>query len=331
MSEDALYLQHILESIEKIERYVQVGHEEFMAASHWQDAVIRQLEIIGEAVKRLSPALTASRRDIPWSDIAGRPMAARIAPIPARPDDLWLAGYQLTQRWSRAVQSSAMTDLWEIAVKIGLSALLAGAIGAEREWVGKWAGLRTHMLIAVGAALLTHVSVLIGEVYAGGSNAWDPGRIAAQIVSGVGFLGAGTIIQARGAVHGLTTAAGLWVASALGIAVGAGFYGEAALTTIALLLILVALRPVEKRLFHGDRQMVIFELREGRRPSDLLALLEAAPVEVEEVSLDPRSDPGTVTVRLRGSGAEIERVAARAAEDGIAEGERKRHHSALPH
>jgi putative Mg2+ transporter-C (MgtC) family protein len=104
-----------------------------------------------------------------------------------------------------------MTELWPVAAKIGLSALLAGAVGAEREWTGKWAGLRTHMLIAVGSALLTDLSIHIGPQFAGGSAAWDPGRIAAQIVSGVGFICAGTILQSRGAVHGLTTAAGLWV------------------------------------------------------------------------------------------------------------------------
>jgi hypothetical protein len=109
-----------------------------------------------------------------------------------------------------------VSPLWEITVKIVLSSLLGGLIGAERERKGKWAGLRTHMLIAVGSALLTHISILVGREYAVGSNAWDPGRIAAQIVSGVGFIGAGTIIQSRGAVQGLTTAAGLWVASAIG-------------------------------------------------------------------------------------------------------------------
>jgi len=214
-----------------------------------------------------------------------------------------------------------MTDFWVIALKIGLSALLGGVIGAEREWVGKWAGLRTHMLIAVGAALLTHVSVLVGQVHGGGSGAWDPGRIAAQIVSGVGFLGAGTIIQSRGSVHGLTTAAGLWVASAIGISVGASFYLEAAVTTIALLLILVALRPVETKVLRGDRQTILFRLREGRRPSDLLALLEAERAHVEEVTLDPRSDPPAVAIRLRGAGAAIERLMARAAEEGVAAGE----------
>ncbi|HEX5757772.1 MAG TPA: MgtC/SapB family protein [Thermoanaerobaculia bacterium] len=147
-----------------------------------------------------------------------------------------------------------MVELQDIAIKIGLAALLAGLIGAEREWVGKWAGLRTHMLIAVGSALLTHVSVLIGETYAQGSNAWDPGRIAAQIVSGIGFLGAGTIIQSRGTVHGLTTAAGLWLASALGIAVGAGFYGEAVVTTVALLVILIGMVPIERHFLNPDRR-----------------------------------------------------------------------------
>ena len=71
MNRDALYLRHVLDAIGKIERYVEVGYEEFMAASHWQDAVIRQLEIIGEAVKRISPALLGSRPDIPWRRIAG--------------------------------------------------------------------------------------------------------------------------------------------------------------------------------------------------------------------------------------------------------------------
>ncbi|MGH9381012.1 MAG: MgtC/SapB family protein [Thermoanaerobaculia bacterium] len=137
---------------------------------------------------------------------------------------------------------------WEIGSKIGLSALLGAAVGAEREWTGKEAGLRTHMLIAVGSAILTDLSVRIGPLFAAGSQAWDPGRIAAQVVTGVGFIGAGTIIQARGSVHGLTTAAGLWVAAAIGMAVGATLYVAAVLGTVALLLIVAALKPLERRL-----------------------------------------------------------------------------------
>lgn len=149
--------------------------------------------------------------------------------------------------------------LGEVALKIALAALLAGIAGAERERGGHWAGLRTHMLIAVGSALLTHISINFGATYHGGSNAWDPARISAEIVSGIGFLGAGTIIQARGRVHGLTTAAGLWVAAAIGIAVGARFYWEAALTAVALLAILAGLRPLEKRFLSRRKKRLELE------------------------------------------------------------------------
>ena len=159
--------------------------------------------------------------------------------------------------------------LGEVALKICLAALLAGIAGAERERGGHWAGLRTHMLIAVGSALLTHISINFGATYHGGSNAWDPARISAEIVSGIGFLGAGTIIQARGRVHGLTTAAGLWVAAAIGIAVGARFYWEAALTAVALLAILAGLRPLEKRFLRKREKSLALEgddRREEREP-----------------------------------------------------------------
>src|SRR5262249_59847729 len=106
----------------------------------------------------------------------------------------------------------------------------------------------------------------------------DSGRLAAQVASGVGFLGAGTIIQSRGAVHGLTTAAGLWVAAALGIAVGAGAYGEAVVGTVALLLILAALVPVERRLKQHDRRTVVAQLKTGQKLSELMAVLDEAGV-----------------------------------------------------
>jgi putative Mg2+ transporter-C (MgtC) family protein len=198
-------------------------------------------------------------------------------------------------------------DLWQIAARIGLAALLGGVIGAERERTGKWAGLRTHMLIAVGSALLTDISVLVGLRYAQGSNAWDPGRIAAQIVSGVGFIGAGTIIQSRGAVQGLTTAAGLWVASAIGIAVGAGFYAEAILTTVALLLILTVLRPVEA-LLRRDRQTVVLALSREQKLSRLLEVLEAAGIRVENVAVARNGDEVSATILFRGSPDDVQKL-----------------------
>ncbi|HYO13015.1 MAG TPA: MgtC/SapB family protein [Thermoanaerobaculia bacterium] len=211
-----------------------------------------------------------------------------------------------------------VSPLWEITAKIGLSALLAGLIGAEREWTGKWAGLRTHMLIGVGAALLTHVSILIGLEFAEGrSNAWDPGRIAAQIVSGVGFIGAGTIIQSRGAVHGLTTAAGLWVASGLGIAVGSGFFAEAVLTTVALLVILIALRPLEQRLLRGDRRTVMLQLGPGQKLSRLMDFLETARVQPEKVTMSRSGEGISALVQFRGSPEDSQRLVQMASREDL--------------
>ena len=128
-----------------------------------------------------------------------------------------------------------------------LAALLGGAIGLERELSGKPAGLRTNLLICVGATLLMEVSVnLAASTNLGaGEVRSDPARIAAQIVSGIGFLGAGTIIQARGSIIGLTTAATIWVVAAIGMAVGGRFYVEAIGSAILVGAALVMLGRVE--------------------------------------------------------------------------------------
>lgn len=206
-----------------------------------------------------------------------------------------------------------MTELWEITAKILLSALLGGAVGAERERTGKWAGLRTHMLIAVGSALLADVSIAVGTDH-GPEVGWDPGRIAAQIVSGLGFIGAGTIIQSRGSVRGLTTAAGLWVAGAIGLATGAGYWIEAVVTTVALLLILAALRPVARRLSVGRAQVLSLRLTEAGRLPDLMALLAEEGIDTESVELSEplgAGDAREVRIRFDGSGEDRERLTSR--------------------
>jgi putative Mg2+ transporter-C (MgtC) family protein len=121
----------------------------------------------------------------------------------------------------------------DILLKILLAAALGGIIGMERELSHKEAGLRTNILIAIGSTLLTILSFKIAAVGKTG----DPARLTAQIVSGIGFLGAGAIIQARFAVHGLTTAATIWTVAAIGIAVGSGFYLVA--FSVALLVVVV--------------------------------------------------------------------------------------------
>lgn len=128
--------------------------------------------------------------------------------------------------------------------RLVLACVLGGAVGVEREASGKPAGLRTNILICVGAALITEISVVITTLDAGGSRG-DPGRLAAQIVSGIGFIGAGTILQSRGRIIGLTSAATLWVVAAVGIAIGAHQYTVAIGTTTLIIITLFALRRVE--------------------------------------------------------------------------------------
>ncbi len=132
----------------------------------------------------------------------------------------------------------------EILLKVILAAVLGGIIGLERELSHKEAGLRTNILIAIGSTLLTVLSLKISD----GSKMADPGRIASQIVTGVGFLGAGAIIQARFAIHGLTTAATIWTVAAIGIAIGSGFYLFSLLVTILVVLVLTTFKFISTAL-----------------------------------------------------------------------------------
>src|SRR5205823_12000027 len=134
-------------------------------------------------------------------------------------------------------------------LKLLLGVILGGAIGFEREIKAKPAGLRTNILICVGAVLITDVSTRIGLV--NGVRIGDPARLAAQIVSGIGFIGAGTIMQGGGMVTGLTSAATIWVVASLGIAIGAGFYVEAAGTGALVTIVLAWLGRGE----HSLRRM----------------------------------------------------------------------------
>ena len=123
-----------------------------------------------------------------------------------------------------------MPDMYVLITRIVIAGLLGGIIGAEREFRAKIAGTRTHLLVAVGAALMMIVSRY------GFDGQGDPGRVAAQIVSGIGFIGAGAIMVNKHAVHGLTTAAGIWVAAGIGMAVASGMYALGIATTLISLI-----------------------------------------------------------------------------------------------
>jgi len=141
---------------------------------------------------------------------------------------------------------SPEVTLWGALFKLVLSMLLGAVVGLERRRKGQVAGLRTFALIAMGATLAMLISIYIPQVYLGLKNG-DPGRIAAQVVSGVGFLGAGAIIQMKGSVRGLTTAAGIWMTACLGLAVGAGMYLISILATLLIIFILVNIERIEQR------------------------------------------------------------------------------------
>lgn len=135
-----------------------------------------------------------------------------------------------------------------IVVRLLLAVVLGGAVGLERERHGRAAGLRTHILVCVGAALMMCLSLFLYENYQS-----DPSRIASQVISGIGFLGAGTILRFRVSVKGLTTAASLWAVSGIGLAVGAGFYFASFVATALVLGSLFWLTKfVDKLLTHRD-------------------------------------------------------------------------------
>ena len=127
---------------------------------------------------------------------------------------------------------------YQIFIRLILATALGGMIGFEREARRRAAGFRTHVLVCLGSTLIMMTSMYICQIYMGMVNA-DPGRIAAQVITGIGFLGAGTIIRSGATVKGLTTAASLWAVAGIGLAVGCGFYFAAVFTTALVFITLV--------------------------------------------------------------------------------------------
>jgi putative Mg2+ transporter-C (MgtC) family protein len=132
----------------------------------------------------------------------------------------------------------------QIMIRLSLSVILSGLIGLERQIHRRTAGLRTHILVSLGSCLIMLTSLYVFDIYKNKASL-DPSRIAAGVITGIGFLGAGTIIREREGVKGLTTAASLWVVAAIGLAVGCGFYNAAVFTSILTLIVLFFLRYIE--------------------------------------------------------------------------------------
>lgn len=140
--------------------------------------------------------------------------------------------------------------------KLVLSMLLGAVVGYERKLKGQSAGVRTFSLIAMGATLAMLISIYVPQEYMGLKNG-DPGRIAAQVITGIGFLGAGAIIQMKGSVRGLTTAAGIWMVAIIGMAVGLGLYWLSVVASGLILFILVQLERIERYVSRGSESRII--------------------------------------------------------------------------
>ena len=191
-------------------------------------------------------------------------------------------------------------------LRLLVAAGLGGLIGFERERVDRGAGLRTHALVSTAAALVMLVSSygFTDVVTANHTVVLDPSRIAAQVVSGIGFLGAGLIIFRRNVVYGLTTAASVWAVAAIGLACGAGMLLQAVVATGLLLLILSGLKPVEQRLF-GHKRVAPITIRMQRQDGQIAALEEvarASRLDVWRLTLTAGEDEqeALVTLEVRG-------------------------------
>lgn len=153
----------------------------------------------------------------------------------------------------------------ELILRLIIAAILGGFVGFERERLNWAAGLRTHMLVCLGAALVMLVSqYAFHQVIHQGLINLDPSRVAAQVVSGIGFLGAGTILFQKNVIRGLTTAASLWAVAAVGLATGGGLYVAAIITTSLIYLILAGLKPIERKFLKKNRSIGLsFSAKQG--------------------------------------------------------------------
>ena len=156
--------------------------------------------------------------------------------------------------------------LWIMILRLGVAGMLGTLIGLEREYRAKEAGMRTHFLVALGSSL-----IMIVSQYGFGDNMADASRVAAQIVSGIGFIGAGTIMMHKQFVRGLTTAAGLWVAAGIGMAVGGGLYMIGIVSTVFTLIGLELFQVMFQR-FHAKNTQLVFTTRHH---SDLVKITNA--------------------------------------------------------
>jgi putative Mg2+ transporter-C (MgtC) family protein len=204
-----------------------------------------------------------------------------------------------------------MQQLFDVMVPLLMAAVAGGVVGLERERSRRPAGLRTHVLVSVGSALVMQVSLDMYHITLGtGFGNGDPGRIAAQVISGIGFLGAGTIMREGANIRGLTTAASLWVVAGIGLAAGSGMYLEALVATLIVVLTLKTLSEVEHRWISrgGDHTITIHVTDTPGRMGALATVCGRWGANIRSVNMKNGPIPATVEIsfHLRSSGRPLD-------------------------
>jgi putative Mg2+ transporter-C (MgtC) family protein len=185
-----------------------------------------------------------------------------------------------------------MISIQTTLLRLGLALALGASVGLERERGERAAGLRTHALVALGSSLVMIVSAFgFADILGGRNISLDPSRIAAQVVSGIGFLGAGTILLRKEMIKGLTTAAAIWVVAAIGLACGAGLLLEALFTTILTIAVLTLLQPLRQRVRHSPEisHLRIKITAEGPLLSRVYDICLEAKATVEQIEIQTGS------------------------------------------
>jgi putative Mg2+ transporter-C (MgtC) family protein len=188
---------------------------------------------------------------------------------------------------------------WTILSRLMLAAILSGAVGFEREFHGRSAGFRTHILLCIGSALIMLTSMHMFDLYSG-RVVVDPGRIAAGVITGIGFLGAGTIMHFKSSIRGLTTAASLWVVAGIGLAVGSGLYFGAIVTTVITIVALMIFGRLEHAMIRKDwYRTIIIKTKEGiDQLKSIRGILEEWHAEITDFEVDRARDSADMLLKL---------------------------------
>lgn len=178
----------------------------------------------------------------------------------------------------------------EIILRLLLALVIGGIAGIEREKSRQWAGFRTHILVAIGSCVASITSILLFHEYRGFVNL-DPGRISAQVLSGIGFLGAGAILKTTNTIRGLTTAAGIWVVASIGVAIGFGYYYLSIMSWLILMLTLYILKFIEKKIVLSKTSIFYIKtLNISETTSKIVSILERNRIVIKNIDISQSED-----------------------------------------